>query len=143
MIINNLENWAKLFDSKEFEEEYAYMGNDLGCTYSQDKTIFKVWSPVASKINVNIYEEGCGDNLIETIPMERGTKGVFAAVVEKDLINKFYTYAVTIDNLVEVDRSNPDNVRYAYDENGTTFTNEVVDVYAKAVGVNGERGMIV
>lgn len=143
MIIDNLENWSELFNSKEFEEEYAYTGDDLGCTYSPQQTTFKVWSPVASKIVVNIYEEGMGENLIETIPMEKASKGVFEATVSKDLLNKYYTYSVTIDNLVEVDRSNPDNVRYAYAENGSTYTNEVVDVYAKAVGVNGVRGMIV
>ncbi|MBQ3060972.1 MAG: type I pullulanase [Lachnospiraceae bacterium] len=143
MIIENLNNWSQLFNSKEFEKEYAYTGDDLGCTYSKDKSIFKVWSPVASAIILNIYEDGTGDNLIETFPMEKGAKGVFEVTVNKDLVGKFYTYSVTIDNLEEVDRENPDNVRYAYVENGKTFTNEVVDVYAKAVGVNGERGMIV
>lgn len=143
MIINNLENWSEVFDSKEFEAEYAYTGEDLGCTYSKEKSCFKVWSPVASAVALNIYEQGTGDNLIETFTMEKGSKGVFEVVVNKDLIGKFYTYSVTIDNLEEVGRENPDNVRYAYVKNGKTFTNEVVDVYAKAVGVNGERGMIV
>ena len=143
MIIKNLENWSELFNSEEFEKEYAYMGDDLGCNYSKDRTTFKVWSPVASKIKVNIYDKGQGDNLIESYDMSRQDKGVFAVTVDKDLLNKYYTYSVTIDNLVEVSRDNPDNVRYAYAENGQTFTNEVVDVYAKAVGVNGNRGMIV
>lgn len=143
MIIKNLENWSELFNSEEFEKEYAYMGDDLGCNYSKAGTTFKVWSPVASKIKVNIYDKGQGDNLIESYDMSRQDKGVFAVTVDKDLLNKYYTYSVTIDNLVEVSRDNPDNVRYAYAENGQTFTNEVVDVYAKAVGVNGNRGMIV
>lgn len=143
MIIKNLENWSELFNSEEFEKEYAYMGDDLGCNYSKERTTFKVWSPVASKIKVNIYDKGQGDNLIESYDMSRQDKGVFAVTVDKDLLNKYYTYSVTIDNLVEVSRDNPDNVRYAYAENGQTFTNEVVDVYAKAVGVNGNRGMIV
>ena len=78
MIIKNLENWSELFNSEEFEKEYAYMGDDLGCNYSKDRTTFKVWSPVASKIKVNIYDKGQGDNLIESYDMSRQDKGVFA-----------------------------------------------------------------
>ncbi len=143
MIIKNLENWSELFNSKEFEETYAYTGDDLGCTYSKEGTRFKVWSPVAEKIEVNIYKEGIGDNLIKAIPMSKADKGIFEVTVSEDLVDKFYTYSVTIPNLLEVDRDNPDNVRYAYSDEGKTVTNEVVDIYAKAVSVNGNRGMIV
>ena len=32
---------------------------DLGCTYSFDRTVFKVWSPEASGIRVQLYKTGC------------------------------------------------------------------------------------
>lgn len=37
------------YSTKEFEEKYTYTGDDLGASWTKDKTIFKIWSPVADK----------------------------------------------------------------------------------------------
>ena len=42
--------WKKIFNSKEFEENYTYTGNDLGAFYEKDKTTFKVWAPTADRV---------------------------------------------------------------------------------------------
>lgn len=110
----------KLFSSKEFEAEYHYSG-ELGAIYTKEKTFFKLWAPTASKVQLNLYKEGIGGNAFEVIDAVKGDKGIWSVEKIGDLKGVFYTYSVTVEGTV----------------------NEAVDVYAKAVGVNGVRGMVV
>ncbi len=116
------------FDTEEFNQRYAYDGNDLGVTFDSqanpNATTFKVWAPTSSEMVLNIYNTG--DYMTETAPaatyaMEKGDKGVFSYTVNEDLDGKYYTYTVT----------------------NAKGTNEVVDPYARSAGVNGRRGMVV
>lgn len=134
---------GQVFLSEEFNDEYYYEGNDLGAVYNKDETKFKTWSPVAVNINLCLYKKGTGDCLIEKIPMKKGDKGVWEVCVKRDLNGVFYTYEIEIDHLKEMDRDNSDNVRYAYCNSGKAYKNETQDVYSKAVGVNGNRSMVV
>lgn len=119
-----------LFKTDEFDAEYTYTGDDLGATYTKEKTTFKVWAPGSTSLKVRIYnsgtptsvdpEKGDDDWYIET-EMTLGEKGVYSAEVLGDLNGKYYTYVVS-------------NSKYS--------EKEVVDPYAKSAGVNGERGMI-
>ncbi|MBQ4529872.1 MAG: type I pullulanase [Lachnospiraceae bacterium] len=108
------------FDS-DYDSQNAYSGNDLGCTYTKEKTTFKVWSPLATSITLVRYEKGNGGSVIEEVKMTKGDKGVWSATINGDIVNTYYTYKVTA--------------------NGTT--KEAVDIYAKAAGVNGDRAMVV
>lgn len=105
-------------------DRVAYSGNDLGAVYSPERTAFKVWAPTASAVNVNLYRTGGAgeDSLIQTQSMAFSSQnGVWTAAIEGDLNGVFYTYSVTIGS----------------------ETNETVDLYARAVGINGDRGMII
>ncbi len=109
---------------KELEKTY-YKGN-LGATYEKSKTTFKVWSPFASSVKVCIYSTGTdseeGAQMLSKTNMKLVKKyGTWVLELNGDYKNKYYTYEVTV--------------------NGET--NEVVDPYAKAVGANGDRGMVV
>lgn len=111
----------KILGSEFFDDAMAYDGNDLGAAYTKEKTGFKVWAPTASEVSLNLYEQGDGDNLIETVPMTQGEKGVWSCEKSGDLNGVYYTYSIKIGNK----------------------TNEAVDLYARTTGVNGDRGMIV
>ena len=111
----------KIIGSSYFDEAFAYEGDDLGAAYTKDKTGFKVWAPTASEVSLNLYEQGDGDNLIETLPMTLGEKGVWSCEKQGDLNGVYYTYSIKIGNK----------------------TNEAVDLYARTTGVNGDRGMVV
>lgn len=108
-----------------FDSQNAYNGNDLGCTYTKEKTTFKVWSPIATSVVLCRFATGsdgeAGAKDLGTVEMTKGEKGVWSCTVEGDIVNTYYTYKVTA--------------------NGKT--NEAVDIYAKAVGVNGDRAMVV
>lgn len=111
----------KAFSSKAFEEEFTYEGDDLGSIYSAEKTAFRVWAPTAQKVVINFYEAGEGDCLIESADMTKAEKGTWTYEKAGDANGIYYTYSVTV--------------------NGNT--EEAVDPYAKAVGVNGNRGMVI
>ena len=91
-------SYTGLFDSQEFHDAFYYDGDDLGFTYSKDNTSFRVWAPTASKVVLNLYEAGSGDNLIEKIDMTRDVKGTWVAEVNGDLNLTYYTYEVTVGN---------------------------------------------
>ncbi|GIP36998.1 hypothetical protein J31TS4_02780 [Paenibacillus sp. J31TS4] len=105
--------------SAAFDEAFAYEGNDLGCTYSGERSVFKLWAPTASEALLLLYRSWTGEP-DEVVSMERGERGVWSAAVERDLNGRFYTYRVRL---------------------GEQW-NEAPDPYARAVGVNGDRSAI-
>lgn len=109
------------FSTEEFESMYTYDGDDLGATWSAEKTAFRVWAPTATKIELNLYKTGDGDDLIKTIEMTSDVKGTWVAEESGDLNGTYYTYTAYFDGKVNKD---------------------IVDPYARTVGVNGKRGMI-
>ena len=107
-------------------DKTTYSGKDLGATYTKKETTFKVWSPQASSVKVNIYEHGsdeegdAGKLETKSLTLDKKT-GVWSVKVKGDLLGKYYTYTV---------------------KHGKT-EKETYDVYAKACGVNGKRSMVV
>ena len=37
-------------------DKWAYNGSDLGAVYSENSTTFKVWSPYADAVSLDLYE---------------------------------------------------------------------------------------
>lgn len=120
----------------------TYSGSDLGSTYTKEATTFKVWAPSSTEVGVRLYSAGSDEELavetldtpddledmptndVETVPMDYDSStGVWSVTIDGDLKNLYYTYFVK-------NSLNPDGV-------------EVCDIYAKAVGVNGDRAMVV
>lgn len=126
-IIYNPE-WIKQYSSKKFEEEYTYDGNDLGAVYNDEFTVFKLWSPFAGLVKVNLYNSGNEEkaDLIKSLNMEIGENGVWELKVEENLENVYYTFSATFDEQYE-----------------GRYDCEFCDPYAKACGVNGNRAMVV
>lgn len=120
---------AGLFDHELFVDEATYSGGDLGVTYATNQSTFKAWAPTTSALKLRIYESGTpttvdtllGDDTFAEYDFVKGEHGVWTAVVSGDLHGKYYTYVAT----------------------NSAGTNEFVDPYARAAGVNGLRGMVV
>ncbi|WP_299588728.1 type I pullulanase [Mucilaginibacter sp.] len=104
-----------------FDNFPAYAGNDLGVSYSPEKTTFKVWAPMASEVKLRLYDAGNGGQAISTVSMVKSISGTWQNIINKDLKNKYYTFQVMQDG---------------------KWLMECPDIYAKAVGVNGARGMV-
>ena len=111
---------TKVFDTPEFAEQLTYTGDDLGATLTEAGTQFRVWAPTAGRVRVNLFEAGDGGEAYETLDMVRGEKGVWSVTASCGA-GTYYTYSVTT----------------------ALGEQEAVDPYARAAGVNGDRGMVV
>lgn len=115
--------------SEEKKEEYSsyesypvYEGKDLGVIYSKEKTTFKLWSPNAEEVVLRLYDESIGGSSTDEISLEKADKGVWTTDIKDDIKNKYYTFQIKGDG---------------------KWNSEEADPYAKAVGVNGKRGMVI
>ncbi len=105
-----------------FEEYPYYEGDDLGINYSLEGSVFKLWSPPAHEVKLRIYLEGSGGEATIERKMIRGINGVWETKIEGDINGQYYTYQVNIKGV---------------------WLNEVPGPYARAVGVNGKRAMVI
>jgi len=100
----------------------VYKGTDLGLTYSPKESVFKIWAPTAEKAQLIFYKEGINDIAVSIVDMNKAVDGVWFSKVTGDLKGKFYVFKVQVNG---------------------KWLNEVPDPYAKAVGVNGKRAMVI
>lgn len=103
-------------------ETKSYTHNDLGMTFDNGTYTFKVWSPHAKTVHLNIYETGNidDDSLIIQMPMVL-ENNVWSKSIEEDMDGLFYTYQF----------------------NHVDYTTEAPDLYSRAVGLNGDRTAII
>lgn len=115
----------KYYSSKEFKDKFIYNERDLGITYSQEKTTFKLWAPTASEVILRFYNTGSDEEnnakKLETYAMKKVEQGVWIKEVEGDLNGIYYDYQLKIDEEVYIS----------------------ADPYAIACGVNGNRSMVI
>lgn len=112
-----------VYSTDSFEAEYTYTGNDLGAVWTPEKTVFRVWAPLADEVYVNLYESGDGDadDLTESLAMEKDVNGTWVLEAEGDRNGVYYTYK-TVTGGEEA---------------------EACDPYARTTGINGDRAMVI
>lgn len=103
----------------EFDERFYYEGDDLGAVYTPERTVFRLWAPTASEALVLIYDSWDAEPA-SAEAMDRDVRGTWICTVPGDCADRYYTYRVRI---------------------GQQW-NEAADPYARAVGVNGDRGAV-
>ena len=109
-----------IFDTEYFYNNYYYGGDQLGAIIHGEETTFNLWAPTATAVTLKLFTEGEGGEAYKTVSMVRGDKGVWTHTEECGH-GTYYLYEVTT----------------------AVGTQEAVDPYAKAAGVNGMRGMVV
>lgn len=114
-------NYKKYYESREFKEQYIYEGNDLGVVCTAISSSFKIWSPLADSITLNLYKDGSDDKKVRSFPMKRGKKGVWYYKIDKNCHGVYYDFMVEIDGI---------------------YT-KTADPYAIACNCNGTRSMAV
>ncbi|MDE6694107.1 MAG: type I pullulanase, partial [Muribaculaceae bacterium] len=105
-----------------FNDFPVYNGTDLEMTVDATGTHFALWSPEAQAAEVMLYNSGRNTPAYLTLPMTKGNNGVWRASVADKLYGKFYTFRIQHDG---------------------KWLAETPGVWAKAVGVNGERAAII
>ena len=113
---------TRIFDCEEFITNYTYDGDDLGAVINADgSTTFKLWAPTASKVVLNLFTAGNGVSAYANLDMTKANRGIWELTVPETGHGTYYTYSVTT----------------------AQGTQQAVDPYAKACGVNGQRGMVI
>jgi pullulanase len=115
---------SSLFSSKaQSDKQYpTYTGSNLGLTFVKGNANFRIWAPTATQVKLRLYRQAVSGEPEQTIAMTKAQQGTWTAALAEKPIGKYYTFSV---------------------EYNGTWLDEVPDPYAKAVGTNGKRAMIV
>ncbi len=105
--------------TEEFDELFYYKRDDLGVTYRKECTKLAVWSPVATKVNVIVYQNWYDEKGIR-LACTRDQKGVWRKNMKGDYEGSWYVFEVFV------------NKQWLM----------AVDPYAKFLSVNGKKAMI-
>ncbi len=108
------------FNGVDFSTYPYYGGDDLGVTWSKEKTLIRIWAPTATAVELNIYKQGQGGSPIRIDQFEKSECGAWTIQLNGDLNGYYYTIKV----------------------NDGSWLNETPGVDARAVGINGKRGLI-
>lgn len=109
--------------SKDFDDKYFYANDDLGSTYSKDKTTIKLWSPIATKVTLRLYKNVDNSSQPDkTIALTCGDKGVWSTTLtDQDYKGWAYDYQLEFAD-------------------GHVTTTD--DPYSTATTINGVRSVI-
>ena len=97
-------------------------GNLTEMEYTPAATKFSLWAPTADEVRLMLFEAGEGGHAYETVPLVSGEEGTWTVTVDKDLLGKFYTFNVKVND---------------------KWLGDTPGINAKAVGVNGKRAAII
>lgn len=132
--------WKKYYKDNKNRSDYNYRG-PLGAVVTGEGTVFRIWSPVAEAVRINLYEDGGSGSivadpngclvrdenadesagLVMSFPMQydRGS-GVWSYISQDNLAGAYYDFDITIDGV----------------------SRKTADPYATASGINGLRSMV-
>lgn len=106
------------------DNDYNNYAGKLGVEYTKDSVKFILWAPNANNVRLALFgkdENNYMNPPEEALNMNRCLQGIWEIEIKRDLKGEFYNYLVT----------------------NSGREREVIDPYAKALGVNGNRGMVV
>ena len=110
----------KSFAAEAFREKY-HCDQPLGAFCGSEGTQILLWAPTAEAVFLHVYPKGNNCVAAETIPMEKGKKGLWNYTTTRNLDGWYYDFDVTVDGK----------------------TQRTADPYARACGVNGKRSMVI
>ena len=106
----------------DFDSYPTPINENLWTNYSKESTLFKVWSPAAQEVKLRLFKTGNNSEAFTTKQLKKETNGLWELKIDGDLNGTYYTYQVKING---------------------RWLEETPGIYAKAVGVNGNRAMVV
>src|SRR6056297_101974 len=98
-----------------------YSGDDLGFTFEKENISYRIWSPPAENIYIDIYSDDRAENKIEEYKLDQSINGTWQIRLPVDIYGNYY------------------KIRFKKDLIETGF----VDPWVKAVGTNSRCGLIV
>lgn len=120
--MENLKNHPAADQLDSYDKYPSYYGNDLELVYTPQQSVFTLWAPTASKTRLNLYSSGEGDKPFEQIEMNKTDNGTWRIDINRDLKGTFYTFQIEKDG---------------------KWLDETPGIWAKAVGINGNRAAVI
>ncbi|HAQ18721.1 MAG TPA: type I pullulanase [Prolixibacteraceae bacterium] len=108
------------FNSNDFNSYPVYSGDDLGVCWSKERTLIRIWAPTAIQVELRIYRQGQGGSAIRIDQFEKAENGTWIIHLKGNLDGYYYTIRINDGN----------------------WLNETPGPEARAVGLNGHRGLI-
>lgn len=105
-----------------YDKYPSYYGSDLELVYTPEQSVFTLWAPSANRVRLNLYASGEGGDPEEQVEMEKAGYGTWRIHIDRDLKGSFYTFQI--------------------EKNGK-WLNETPGIWAKAVGINGNRAAVI
>lgn len=90
-ILNAMLGFSQFFSTEKYP---VYEGNDLGLSYTPSMSAFRIWSPVAEKVELILYKSSLGKDKIETLSMDRSVSGTWVKKVNRDLKGVYYVFRI-------------------------------------------------
>jgi len=85
---------GKIVRTELFDNIYQYKKNDLGFTYTKENTKFKIWSPVAKYVKIELLSPN-NETFIYNLTYKNS--GVWRIVIDGDLEHYRYRYIVYVN----------------------------------------------
>lgn len=105
-----------------YDKYPSYYGSDLELVYTPEQSVFTLWAPSADRVRLNLYASGEGGDPEEHVEMEKAGYGTWRIHIDRDLKGSFYTFQI---------------------EKNEKWLNETPGIWAKAVGINGNRAAVI
>jgi len=99
----------------------VYSGKDLGLRYSPAASAFRIWAPTAQQARVVLYANDSSTIPFKSVDLTKGTAGTWWTNLKGDWYGFRYVFTVRIDD---------------------QWHRETPDPYARAVGLNGKRAVV-
>ena len=100
----------------------VYSGDDLELKVDNAGTHFRLWSPGAEAVRLNLYTDGLTGEPYDVVEMNKEVSGTWTYSFPEKMYGKFYTFQIFM---------------------GGKWLKETPGVWAKAVGTNGYRAAII
>ncbi|HKL61128.1 MAG TPA: type I pullulanase [Acholeplasma sp.] len=110
---------GRIVRTELFEMMFEYYGDDLGFTYDDEKTVFKVWSPVAKELELELIDTA---GIRQFIDFTYDAFGVWSVSVFGNLDGFKYRYRVRVNESFKTTKD-----PYAMASNANGEYNYVVD----------------
>lgn len=111
---------GKIVRTDLFDNIYYYKKNDLGFTYSKESTKFKIWTPVAKLVTLELVSP---KGVVTTHELIYQNLGVWRIVINQDLENYQYRYHVYVNGKTQI-VTDP----YGISSNANAEYNYVIDL---------------
>lgn len=120
--MKELKNHPSADQLDSYDKYPCYYGDDLELVYTSEQSVFTLWAPTADNVRLNLYSSDEEDTPEEQLELEMADDGTWRISIDRDLKGSLYTFQIEKDG---------------------KWLDETPGIWAKAVGINGNRAAVI